>query len=153
MTSAQMTPAMDSVKVKAEIAKMEEQLKSDPNNYEALVDLGNAYYDIDNPPKAIEYYERALRIKPNQAPILVDMGAMYRQSGDPDKALELFIRATQIDPDLSQAYFNLGMIYRMEKNDPASAARAWRKYLELEPNSQARELIEGLIKKAESDAK
>lgn len=151
MSSAQM-PGVDTTMIKAEITKMESRIRSNPDDYEALVSLGNDYYDIDNPPKAIEYYERALMIKPDNAPVLVDLGAMYRKSGNPDKAVELFTRAIEIDPRLPQAYFNLGMIYHTEKNDPASAAKAWRKYLEYETSPEAKKFVEGLLKKAEGKA-
>jgi cytochrome c-type biogenesis protein CcmH/NrfG len=150
---SQMPPAPDSTQMLEQIRVLEGQLKSDPNNYEALVELGNTYYDMNNSGKAIDYYEKAQKINPNDAPVMVDLGAMYRQAGDFDKALELFNKAIQIDPKLPQAYFNLGMVLRMEKHDAAGAAKAWRKYLELDPNSQARQFLEEQIKIADDSSK
>ena len=113
-----------------------------------MIDLGNGYYDLSEPSKAIEYYERALQIRPNNASVIVDLGAMYRQNGDADKAIELFNKAIQVDPQLPQAYFNLGMVLRSEKNDAIGAAKAWKKYLELDPNSQAKEFLQEQIEQA-----
>jgi cytochrome c-type biogenesis protein CcmH/NrfG len=149
----QMPPAPDSTQMLEHIKVLESQLTSDPNNYEALVGLGNTYYDMNSSAKAIEYYEKALKINPNDAPVMVDLGAMYRQAGEFDKALGLFNKAIQIDPKLPQAYFNLGMVLRMEKHDAAGAAKAWRKYLELDPNSQARQFLEEQIKIADDSSR
>lgn len=143
----------DTTQLLEHIKVFEDQLKSDPNNYQALVGLGNAYYDLNNSTMAIENYEKALRINPKEASVMVDLGAMYRQSGNSDKALDLFNKAIEFDPKLPQAYFNLGMVLRMEKHDAAGAAKAWKKYLELEPNSQAREFLEEQIKIAEDSSK
>jgi cytochrome c-type biogenesis protein CcmH/NrfG len=149
----QIAPAPDSTQMLEQIRVLEGQLKSDPNNYEALVEMGNTYYDMSNSSKAIEYYEKAMKINPNDAPVMVDLGAMYRQAGEFDKALGLFNQAIEIDPKLPQAYFNLGMVLRMEKHDGAGAAKAWRKYLELDPNSQARQFLEEQIKIADDSSK
>ncbi len=146
--SGQMSPDAAKARIKEQITAMESDLKNDPQNYELLVALGNANYDVDEPVKAIDYYERALKIKPSDSGVIVDLGAMYRQTGDSDKAVELFNKAISIDPKLPQAYFNLGMVLRMEKNDPVGAAKAWQKYLELDPNSEAKEFLEGEIKSA-----
>ncbi len=133
-----------------QINRLEALLADDPDNLDILVSLGNAYYDINEPQKSIEYYERALAIKPNAPHVLVDCGAMYRQLGQADKAIELFRKAIAIDPQLPQAYFNLGAVLRMEKSDSVSAAMAWKKYLELDPNAdpQIKSLIEDEIKAA-----
>jgi tetratricopeptide (TPR) repeat protein len=149
----QMPPGPDQAKIKQQITEMEAALKNSPNDYTLLVELGNAYYDLSEPPKSIEYYEKALKIKADDASVIVDLGAMYRQSGDPDKALALFNKAITIDPKLPQAYFNLGMVLKMEKNDPKGAAKAWQKYLELDPNSEAKQFLEDEIKKAGSGGK
>jgi len=94
-----------------------------------------------------------LKLRPNNPGVIVDLGAMYRQNGNPDKAIEMFKKAIELDPQLPQAYFNLGMILRMEKNDPVGAAQAWKRYLELDPNSQAREFLESEIANTEAQQK
>jgi tetratricopeptide (TPR) repeat protein len=144
----QMPPGPDTVAIRGEIVELEGQIRKDPGDYGALVGLGNKYYDLNEPEKAIEYYEKALVIKRDDPAVLVDCGAMYRLKGDPDKALELFREAIKIDPNLPQAYFNLGMVLAMEKKDKVGAAKAWKKYLELDPNSQAREFLKAQIDKA-----
>ena len=132
------------------IANLESGLVRDPGNLDILIDLGNTYYDISDPAKAVEYYEMALTIKPDNAPVLVDCGSMYKELRQPQKAIELFNRAIEADPNFPLAYFNLGTVLRMEMGDAAGAARAWSKYLELEPNidPQVKNLLLGEIEAA-----
>ncbi len=42
------------------IQQYEQVLKADPKNLQALIGLGNDYYDLDQNQKAVEYYTRAL---------------------------------------------------------------------------------------------
>ena len=147
----QMPAGPDTTRIRMTITNLESRLKNDPNDLEILVGLGNAHYDMGNPPMAILYYERSLKIRPNNPGVIVDLGAMYRQNDEPDKAIDMFRKAIELDPQLPQAYFNLGMVLRMEKNDAKGAALAWKKYLELDPNSQAMEFLQGEIAKAESE--
>jgi tetratricopeptide (TPR) repeat protein len=124
--------------MKKQIDHLETLLADDPGNFDILVSLGNAYYDINEPERSIEYYEKALAIEPDSPHVLVDCGAMYRQMGSVDKAIEMFERAIDIDPRMPQAYFNLGAILRMEAGDAVGAALAWKKYLELDPDPDPR---------------
>jgi cytochrome c-type biogenesis protein CcmH/NrfG len=139
----------DPVEMRKTIKLLEDKLKSNPDDFGTLVSLGNAHYDISEPQPAIDYYTRALKLHPNDAGVMVDLGAMYRQTGDTDKAIDFFNNAIKLDPQLPQAYFNLGMVLRMEKNDAKGAAKAWKKYLELDPNSQAKDFLMEQIKAAE----
>ena len=85
-----MQPGPDTLMLKKQIADLESHLKHDSSDYQSIVGVANAYYDMDKAQEAIEYYERALKINPNDPGVLVDIGAMYRQQKNPDKAIELF---------------------------------------------------------------
>jgi len=139
--------------LRARIATLEAQAAEEPENLSLLINLGNAYYDIGDPAKSVEYYERSIKIRPDNPHVLVDCGSMYRELGQPRKALELFERAIAIDPEFPQAYFNKGTVLRMELGDRVGAAAAWRRYLQLEPkvDPQIRELLISEIEAA-SDA-
>lgn len=139
----------DNAALRSSIRQLEAGLAAEPDNLELLVNLGNAYFDIDEPRKSIEYYERALELNPDMPLVLADCGVMYRKIDQPDKAIELFRKAIEMDPDLPQAYFNLGAVLRMEKDDPLGAAVAWQKYLELTPNPDPR-IKEFLVSEIES---
>ena len=112
-----------------QISQLKRQLEADPENFGVLVNLGNNYYDLNNPQESIKYYEMALRIRPDVPEVMVDCGTMYRKLGDADKSLEYFTRATKLAPDLPQAFYNLGAVLYSEKNDPAGAVEVWQGFL------------------------
>lgn len=125
-----------SVALLNQISQLKKRLETDPENYGILINLGNNYYDLNNPAESVKYYEMALRIRPDVPEVMVDCGAMYRELGKIDTALAMFTRATQLAPDLPQAFFNLGALYYDEKDDPAEAARIWQGFLDSNPGIQ-----------------
>ncbi len=52
-------------------------LKDNPNNYEALVGLGNLYFDNQQYQQAVEYYRQALKINPNDPNVRTDLAVCY----------------------------------------------------------------------------
>ncbi len=109
-------------------------LKKDPLNYNALVKLGNRYFDTGQHRKAIEMYSRALRINPKDPNVRTDMGVMYRRIGDFDRAIKEFKRAAQDAPRHIQSRYNLGVSYYNDKKDYRKAADAWEEVLKIDPN-------------------
>ena len=116
-----------------EIAQLKRQLEIDPDNFNTLAQLGNDYYDLNNPEESIKYYERALKVRPDSPEILVDCGVMYREMGQPDQAIELFRKASKLAPALPQASYNLGAVLFSEKKNPVAAADEWQRFLDNNP--------------------
>ncbi len=118
----------------------------DPKNRRAWVQLGNDYFDSHQPQKAIEAYGRALELDPKDPDVLTDQGVMYRDAGAIDKAITNFEKASRIDPHHAQSLFNLGVVYAHDKQDVEKAVAAWRKVVEVAPQSpqaaQARQALE-----------
>lgn len=105
-------------------------LAKTPDNIDALVQLGNDYYDSGNYRKAVEAYEKAVQIKPDNSDVLTDLGVSYRRLGQPDKAISKFQQAIKIDPSHAIALFNLGIVYRDDLKDLPAALKAWETFLE-----------------------
>ena len=57
---------------------------------ETWKELGNVFFDTNQPELAIKAYDRALALRPDDTDILNDQGAMYRQIGNYNKALVNF---------------------------------------------------------------
>ena len=71
-------------------------------------------------------------------------GEMYRQrggEGDREKALASYQLAAAADPPVAEAYHQLGYLYMKQGND-AAARSSFETYLELEPESDERAMIE-----------
>jgi tetratricopeptide (TPR) repeat protein len=104
--------------VRRQLDALKGQLAQDPNNVEALVQLGNMYMDVGKFPQAAEYYERAVAVRedPN---VRTDLGICYKQSGQLEKALAEFRRVEQLQPQQWQAVYNeviiLGELRRFDE--------------------------------------
>ena len=129
----------------AQIATLQSVVARDPKNVQAWIQLGNDYFDTQQPQKAIEAYGRALELKPNDPNVLTDQGVMYKALGQYDKAIANFEQANKADPKHVQSLFNMGVVYAtdMKQNDKAIAA--WTKVVQTAPGSpqaqQAQQLI------------
>ena len=140
-------PARDSVEVASQIQTLKEIVKKDPKNLPALVELGNLYFDTNQPKEAIEAYSRYLAVKPDNADVRTDMGIMYRKLGQFDKAIEEFRKAAQSDPKHANSRYNTGLVLLHDKGDMKGAIKAWEDYLKVDPNSERAQRIRAQIEK------
>lgn len=140
----------DSLTLIEEINQLKAQLSNNPDNLEILTQIGNRYFDINQPVNSIEYYERVLKIKPDNPAVLTDCAVMYNQLGNSEKALDYLDKAIALKPDLAQAYFNKGVILITAKNDPRGAVVVWKKFIELAPESEHVEFLRKQINAVES---
>lgn len=129
-----------------------EAVKKDPKDYDSLVKLGNLYYDAQQFPDAIQYYEHALAIHPESPDVRTDMGTAYWYSGNADKALEAMQISLKYRPGHPQTLFNLGWIRWQGKADPKGAIEAWQKLLKLNPDYPQKQQVEQYIAKAKEHA-
>jgi len=109
-------------------------LSGDPNNFAALVALGNAYYDSGRWHDAITMYEHALHIDPSNADVRTDMGTAYRYINMPDRALAEYRIALAHEPDHLNARYNMGIVLAKDKKNYPAAIRIWEELLKREPN-------------------
>jgi len=134
------------------VAPFEDAVKKNPNDYDALVQLGNLYYDARQYPRAIQDYERALKIHPENADVRTDMGTAYWYAGNVDKALTEMQTSLKYRPGHPQTLFNLGWIRWQGKADPKGAVQAWEELLKDNPGYPQREQVEQNIAKAKEHA-
>jgi cytochrome c-type biogenesis protein CcmH/NrfG len=118
-----------------------DRLQSDPNNFELLANVGNTYYDAQQYPTAIDFYERALKVQPANAAVRTDLGTAYWYTGNADKALEEFNKSLTYEPTKADTLFNLGIVKWQGKMDVAGAMAAWQKLLDTNPNYQGKEKV------------
>jgi len=128
------------------------QLKIDPNNASLLYQIGNLYYDAQQYPEAVKYYENSLNISPNATDVRTDLGTAYHLMGQPDKAIQEYDQVLKIDGKHANALFNEGMVKWQDKMDMSGAIAAWRHLLETNPDYPQRDRVQGLIAQAERHA-
>ncbi len=140
----------DPVEVASKIQTLKEIVKKDPKNLAAWVELGNLYFDTDQPKEAIEVYSQYLVIKPDNPDVRTDMGIMYRKLGQFDRAIEEFKKAAQSDPKHANSRYNIGLVLLHDKQDIKGAVKAWEDYLRVDPNSERAQRIRAQIEKMKS---
>jgi len=135
------SPAAPTADIEKQIAPLLSILKDDPKNLNALIELGNAYFDSEQFDKAIASYSQALEIDPRNANVRTDMGIMFRRKGDFDRAIAEFKKAAKDDPKHVNSRYNLGVVLLHDKGEMKEAVQAWEDYLQVEPSGPRAENI------------
>lgn len=125
------------------------QLESDPKNSVLLYQIGNLYYDAQQYPEAVKYYENSLKIDPKATDVRTDMATAYHLMGQPDRAIEEYDAVLKIDDKHANALFNEGMVKWQDKMDSNGAVALWKRLLEVHPDYAQRDRVEKLIAQAE----
>ena len=134
------------------VAPLRDAVNRNPADYDALVKLGDLYYDGQQFPNAIQYYERALAIHPENPDVRTDLGTAYWYTGNADKALAEMETSLKYKPGHPQTLFNLGWVKWQGKADAKGAVEAWRKLLKTNPDYPQKQQVEQYIAKAKEHA-
>jgi tetratricopeptide (TPR) repeat protein len=140
----------DPMKVASRIQNLKDVAQKDPKNLSAWVELGNLYFDSNQPKEAIEAYNQYLAVKPDNADVRTDIGTMYRKLGNFDRAIEEYKKAAQSNPKHINSRYNLGLLLLHDKQDIKGAIKVWEEYLKVDPKNEragrVREQIDKLKK-------
>ena len=120
-------------------------VKTEPDNRNAWVQLGNKYFDTNQLMDAIEAYDNALAIDRNDPDVLTDQGVMYRRIGWYQKAIENFLEANKVNPQHPQSLLNMGIVYSFDLEEKEKAKEAWLKYLEIDSTSSTADRVRTMI--------
>jgi tetratricopeptide (TPR) repeat protein len=132
----------------AQAGPLLEKLKADPANAELLENVGNIYYDAQQFPAAIEYYQRALKLHPENTAVRTDMATAYWYTGNADEAIAEFQRSLAYEPNKANTLFNLGIVEWQGKMDIEKAVATWQKLLDTNPNYEAKDKVLELMAQA-----
>ena len=131
----------------AEIENYKEILRKDPNNLQALIGIGNLYFDTKQDLLAIGNYQKALALDPSNVNVRTDMAVCYRRTGNPDRAVEELKKAISTNPRHPQSRYNLGVILIHDLHDTEGGIRAWEGLLENVPDYPYRDALKAEIEK------
>lgn len=138
-TSGQTAPSYSQQGASAEldekIGTYEVVLKNDPGNVQAMIGLGDLYFDKSSYHKAIEVFLKASEVGDPSVHVENDLGLLYLNVNETDKALVRFQKAFAIDSGHVDSLFYIGMIYQ-HKGETAKAKEAYDQVLASKPSSQ-----------------
>jgi tetratricopeptide (TPR) repeat protein len=125
-------PAM-TVDYDAEIKKLDDIIKKDSNNTNAIYNRGWMYASKGETLKAIEDYSRAIEIDKEFGDAYYNRGILYARIDRNEQAVRDFTKAIEFDSRSFDAYCNRGNVYhKMGKAD--SAIRDYTEALKIRPN-------------------
>jgi Flp pilus assembly protein TadD len=110
--------------VMQQLATLKAAVAKNPNDADALVQLGDMYMQAAKFPQAAEYLQRALAVR-DDAAVRMDLGICYKQTNQPAKALTEFQRSAAMAPDQWQPLFNEAIVLiDLQRMDEARAVAA-----------------------------
>ncbi len=126
------------------INQLDAQLKSEPSNYDLMLQLAHLKNDSGFKEDAIKLYKKYLEKFPANTDVLVDMGVCYFDLKNYDEAIPAMEKAIKINPQHQIANMNLGIVNLAKGNIEKS--KEWlQKAVNLDPNSEigrkAKELL------------
>ena len=113
-----------------------------------LSNLGWAYYNKKDYPKARAYYMKALESKPHLIIALNGLGQTYMAERSYQEAAETFEKIVQLQDRMPQFYFQLAKAYELA-GKKEKALKAYRKVIELAPSSEMAKEAKGRIPKSQ----
>jgi cytochrome c-type biogenesis protein CcmH/NrfG len=119
------------------ILALEKKVAEDPSHMESWLQLGNLYFDTNNPQRAITAYKKYLELDPNNPDVWTDLGVMYRRNGRAAEAIVAFDKAIELNPTHAQSWFNKGIVLMHDQNNPEAAIKAWEELVKIAPNFRA----------------
>ena len=119
---------------KARLKQLEDTVKSDPKNFDALVELGNIQFDQTEYDAAAGSYRKALEFRPADVSVRTDLGTALFYSKHIEDSLVELRKSLELNPTHPQTLFNLGVVLLDGKKDPKGALDAWEKLVATNPD-------------------
>lgn len=134
-------------------------LEKNPKDLQALIGLGNIYFEKGElfeesqyHEKAVEYYRKALDVDSKNDNVRLDMAIEYTKLQMNDIALRELNTILSNNANHETAHFYVGTIL-MDKQDLQGALRHFKKYQELAPNGPAAPRVSYYIEQIEQASK
>jgi tetratricopeptide (TPR) repeat protein len=114
---------------------LERAVALDPSLPRARRELAAVLEESGDLEAALTAFRAVAREVPGDVSVHFRIAVLSRKTGRIDEAISEYQAALRVDPRLSEAHYNLAVLYLREKNQPELAAQSFRKFLELDPES------------------
>ncbi|NOY58524.1 MAG: tetratricopeptide repeat protein, partial [Calditrichaeota bacterium] len=106
-------------------------ISTNPGDAEVYIDVANAFYEFDQPKKAMLYYQKAEELAAGNAELFIDIG-MKAYNFSERKAEKFFKKAIELAPGNADIYFKIASSYL--RRDPWKAKKYFGKCLKINKN-------------------
>jgi tetratricopeptide (TPR) repeat protein len=118
------------------VAELVTLVNEDPNNMEALFELGETFFLGGEWQAALDWFARVLELDPGNVHAQTDVGTANFNLGRYEDAKAAWLAGLEAAPDDVQLHYNMGFLYaNVEPVDFAAAMTEWGKVVELAPGS------------------
>lgn len=132
---------------------IEAMTRSQPQNPAAWIHLGDAYYDANDPERAIAAYERGLALNPDNPDAQTDLGTSYRMVGKYEQAIAHYNEALARNPKHHNARLNKGVVQYFDLGRKKEGLETWKTLVSLIPEAKAPDgtLLKDFIVRLQAD--
>jgi len=127
-----------------------QEVEGNPESANALLSLGNIFFELGNYPRAAVFYEQYLALQPDNLDATTDLAASYFSSGKTDQAIQTVNGVLAENPEHIKANFNLGIMLWQGKGDLVAAKKQLEKVIELTAGSTD-QTVQGIAEMAKNN--
>lgn len=120
-----------------EVTEALKKAEDNPNDFDAQVNAGDLYYQIQRFDEAAKFYERAAKLRPDALEIVIKTGNAYFDGEKYETAEKWYTSALAKNPDDANVRTDLGLTFYLR--NPPDLDRAIKEYktsLEKNPNHE-----------------
>ena len=128
------------------IKQYQEALRLDPENLDAILNMGNVYLIQGKIKKAISNYEHVVELSPDKIEAHLNLANAYSKKNDVKKVKKHYYEALRINPNHEDSHFYLGNIFSKENNID-QAKYHYEEVLRINPNNVSARLRLDILKK------
>lgn len=120
----------------ARVAELTAAVTTNPDDVEALRELGHLHYAAGDFAEAALWQQRLVDIDPGDIDARLALGVALFSQGDLNGAEEHWLAAVKLDPDQAEVHYNLGFLYlSLDPPDMDRVREEWNRVIELDPGS------------------
>jgi len=106
--------------------------------------IGGMYVKKNDAKTANIYFKKSIALNPKDAVLAYNVAEINFNSMNTDEAIKYYMMAIKIKPNWAPPYKQIGYAY-LNKNDMKKAVEMFKKFIELEPNSQDAAIVKQVI--------
>ena len=127
-----------------QIAELEQVVQAHPKDVQAIVALGNHYFDAQRFADAAFRYDQALALDPGNPDVRTDFGTTRLYQKQPMEAISAYRQVLETHPRHVNARVNLGLAYK-SLGQSEKAAAEWHDALALTEDPAIKTKVKGLL--------